>query len=495
MPYDPLQYRSDIFNTQPITETLRPAPKLPTLPDFSAPVGAVKGYTRGTMAGSTPATAVQPINLYAPQSVSTPIAPTPVVTSSVTSKPVVSTTPINYNERNMAAAGLTPEQMAGVRAGTGYTTTATPGSAASVGAPTPAGLFTQTPEDIASQTEYERMLAEQRTSANQVVDPNQIYQEMLRQRQAQIDAINNVYADRLTQARIQGQGRIESRQFAQGRAGQIGSGTGEAGINAVQDANVAQQNAIQNEKALAIQGVYAKIDEAVKAEAAAKTAARTQSAEKYMETLRQQPEKRKKLLASSIAELVARGVDVNEMTPEEIDSYIEGLKSTPEEFEAEFNKQASIAKKTAEQDLAKKEQEAFKALPAMAQEYEYAKKEGYKGTFSQYQNEDANRKAIATKVAKEPSLTEKKASALIELSNYLVPGQTLPGTDGIPVIDQNGFITPEGFKTAINAAQKEGVTRKEFLAEYGNLLFPESYTVYGITPQEIKSITGEIPAK
>ncbi len=31
-------------------------------------------------------------------------------------------------------------------------------------------------------------------------------------------------------------------------------------------------------------------------------------------------------------------------------------------------------------------------LPAMAQEYEYAKKNGYKGTFTDYQNEDANRK-------------------------------------------------------------------------------------------------------
>ena len=33
-------------------------------------------------------------------------------------------------------------------------------------------------------------------------------------------------------------------------------------------------------------------------------------------------------------------------------------------------------------------------LPASAQEYEYAKSQGYKGTYIQYQNEDANRKAI-----------------------------------------------------------------------------------------------------
>lgn len=36
-----------------------------------------------------------------------------------------------------------------------------------------------------------------------------------------------------------------------------------------------------------------------------------------------------------------------------------------------------------------------KGLPASAQEYEYAKSQGYTGTFQQYQNEDANRKARA----------------------------------------------------------------------------------------------------
>lgn len=37
------------------------------------------------------------------------------------------------------------------------------------------------------------------------------------------------------------------------------------------------------------------------------------------------------------------------------------------------------------------------AIPASAQEYEYAKTQGYKGTYTQYQTEDANRKALAVK--------------------------------------------------------------------------------------------------
>lgn len=38
-------------------------------------------------------------------------------------------------------------------------------------------------------------------------------------------------------------------------------------------------------------------------------------------------------------------------------------------------------------------------IPASAQEYQYAVTHGYKGSFSQYQNEDANRKIVASKVS------------------------------------------------------------------------------------------------
>lgn len=48
-------------------------------------------------------------------------------------------------------------------------------------------------------------------------------------------------------------------------------------------------------------------------------------------------------------------------------------------------------------DIAEKESEAERKLsgPTSVQEYEYAKKQGYKGTYLQYQDEDANRKAKA----------------------------------------------------------------------------------------------------
>jgi len=44
-------------------------------------------------------------------------------------------------------------------------------------------------------------------------------------------------------------------------------------------------------------------------------------------------------------------------------------------------------------------------LPASAQEYEYAKKNGYKGTYEQYQTEDANRKRSITNISTGSGLT------------------------------------------------------------------------------------------
>lgn len=360
----------------------------------------------------------------------------------------------------------------------------TPGSAdaAAVSAGMYGGYLTPAEQTQQAQLETDRL-----ASATQIIDPAQAYKDTLAQYQAQIDALNSIYADRLNQSRIQGQGRIESRQFAQGRAGQIGSGTGEAGINAVQTANTAIENSIRAEQAAAIADVYAKVKTGAADLVAQKTKAKQESATALLAHLNDLPNVRAKNVATTVAALIARGVQ--EMTPEEQDSFSKGLNVPFSTIQAEWDKQMELKAK----DIAKAENEAMKALPSMAQEYEYAKKEGYTGTFSQYQNEDANRKAVATRVAKDPSITEKKATALSELASVLVPGNTIAGSNGIPFIDQNGFLTPEGFKVAISSAQKEGISRKEFLAEYGDLLFPQSLSSYGITAKEIKDITGALP--
>ncbi len=89
---------------------------------------------------------------------------------------------------------------------------------------------------------------------------------------------------------------------------------------------------------------------------------------------------------------------------------------------------------------------------------------------------------------------EKVSQAISQFSSAFVPGAKLP--DGTPLIDQNGFITPVAWKQAIADAPAEGLTRQEFIKEFGSQLYSDNGKVsssYGLTPAEIKIINGALP--
>ena len=73
-------------------------------------------------------------------------------------------------------------------------------------------------------------------------------QGVLDQFQAQIDATNNVYADQLAQAKLQGQNRIGSNTALQARSGELGSDFGNAATAGVIASNNANEQSIQNKK-------------------------------------------------------------------------------------------------------------------------------------------------------------------------------------------------------------------------------------------------------
>ena len=68
--------------------------------------------------------------------------------------------------------------------------------------------------------------------------------------------------------------------------------------------------------------------------------------------------------------------------------------------------------------------------------------------------------------AQKTTVANAKQSALDNLSNIVTTnnnGKPLPGTNGIPVIDSNGFITPEALQTALAAAPSEGLTEADVI--------------------------------
>lgn len=386
-------------------------PQVPIVPTYNAYTPDPR-YTNGGMSGIPTTTGIQTPN----NRMITPTAPVQAPVQSPT------TTPAPYYTLDLSTAS--PKIVNGVMQPSVVNPPPPPGSAASIGY-TPIVNLDQAAIDAANAIVND---------TTQITDPTTLYKNNLANYQAQIDSINSVYSDKLNQARIQGQGRIESRQFAQGRSGQIGSGTGEASVNAIQNANTEVYNSIEAEKANTLNAIYGKVREGAAEQLAANTAAKQQGAKALLEFYNvTKPTLKTKNTSTAVKALIAKGIDVSKLTPEELKSFTDGIGITKDEFVNAYNAE----KKSVDDAKVKAEQDAMKALPAMAQEYEYAKKGGFNGSFSQYQNEDANRKAAAIKVPTTPEkvYTIKAGDTLINIANKL-------GLNPDSVISVNPSVNP-----------------------------------------------------
>ena len=83
---------------------------------------------------------------------------------------------------------------------------------------------------------------------------------------------------------------------------------------------------------------------------------------------------------------------------------------------------------------------------------------------------------------------ERKVSMKRNIDTLLQPGYTIPGSS-IPFIDNNGYITPEGFSEVIKFS---GWSRKDFIDEYGYKLYKDNLDAYRLTKPEQDIILGKI---
>lgn len=91
------------------------------------------------------------------------------------------------------------------------------------------------------------------------------------------------------------------------------------------------------------------------------------------------------------------------------------------------------------------------------------------------------------------TVQERQADAISQYETAFNSGKTM--SDGTPIVDANGFITPKAWKSAIADVSSVGLTRKAFIEAFGHLLFSEKGKIsdsYGLTAQEIKTITGSL---
>jgi hypothetical protein len=267
--------------------------------------------------------------------------------------PVVpSTTPVATNTQPKINTGTSSGNYnTGTPTPTSPTTTPpVPGSVASImynGTTNPDQNAIDSANSILTNTTYE-------------TDPNKIYQQNLANYQAQIDAINAMYADQLNQARIQGQGRLGSTTALNARSGLLGSDIGQANTNRQQDANTQVYNSIENERNAAIQGILSGVRSEALSIAQKNTEARKAGAEKTLQFLNvDKPALKAKLVSNAVKSLVAQGItDISGLSSESLNSFLTGLGVSKDEFISALSSEKAASVKAAA-DLAKEKKYSF----------------------------------------------------------------------------------------------------------------------------------------
>lgn len=207
-------------------------------------------------------------------------------------------------------------------------------------------LLYETPEERAYRLEQERLGEEARLRGQTNVDENGIRRSVTDRFQAEIDALNRVYAEKKRKAMIEGEGRLGSDAAIQARRGLIGSTFGSSQTEKVTGFNNEIQAGIDDELALKISGIRSKIQEDVAAELEAKNAAKQAGAAEYLAFLKGAAERKKERVNSAVKNML-----LNNLTPDDamFKGIAEQLGVSVESLKANYNELKSASDAAAEE--------------------------------------------------------------------------------------------------------------------------------------------------
>lgn len=142
--------------------------------------------------------------------------------------------------------------------------------------------------DVALANEAKR----NQTLASGTVNEEDIYRGKLKQYQKEIDAVNQLYREKLRVEGIAGQGRLGSGRAIQARSGILGSDFASAQNDTIGQNNSDILSGIQGENALAIQTILGTARKDASEEATAKRAAKEAGSANYLKFLGEQATRR-----------------------------------------------------------------------------------------------------------------------------------------------------------------------------------------------------------
>ena len=335
-------------------------------------------------------------------------------------------------------------------------------------------------DDVLNNAFNQRTEANRQTAENPV-DESTIRSQTLASFQAEIDAQNSLFADKLASAKVTGADRLGSSRAIQSRRGLLGSDFGSAQTEKVNDLNTGIYSSIDNERNASIQRILTQARTDATAEIKAKTDAKKAGLDEYIKNL-SEASVRKGKRADSIAQLIfSEGRTVDDLTSEDLDELQsqgiskEALKSSFNSIKSDPDKGFILGKgQTKFDDAGNVIAQGIKDLPASAEEYEYAVANGYTGTFNDYKNDDANRKIVVEKIVQENGGTTESTN---------ITAQSW--------VDQfnSGLMSIEDIYTKISSSKEASVLKNavaRIIAEQGGK------RLYGVDDASIQAINSQI---
>ena len=195
------------------------------------------------------------------------------------------------------------------------------------------GLIGQTGSEDYNQF-YSNWLAQQRAAAEAPIDEAAIRQKTLEQFQAEIDALNQLYAQKRKEALQQIEAAKGSSAAIQARRGLLGSDFGVAQTATIQKAGEDVLSSLDAERAAKEQAILSEGRTAGSAEIEKQTAAKKEAMNAYLEALKSEGTKTAANKAETIRRILANNIAVNDNM---LKTLAEQLGVPFEELKADYN--------------------------------------------------------------------------------------------------------------------------------------------------------------
>lgn len=187
------------------------------------------------------------------------------------------------------------------------------------------------------ETDYLAM-QDKLSKGEDIVDTSAIRSKTLADFQDRINAINQVYAGKLAEAKQQGVGRVGQTTSILANRGLAGSLRGGAINEQTLTQNREIEDAINQEKALALSAIYNDVNSTAQAEAQRRREAMQSGAKNYIEFIKGQDTRKQTNISSVATALLAQGIDPSTLTPEEMTNITGKINATSGDIISAYKK-------------------------------------------------------------------------------------------------------------------------------------------------------------